>query len=155
MDTLGQVISSTHGLRKRAFDHDSSTHQHLLDRLWQASRPGVRLSTSTSSSRISTDWQELGFQGRDPATDLRAGGLLGLHMLTYMAERYSAQTKDLLMLQSPVSHTGGTVGNCAPLPFALTGINITVLAVELMEKVRGSVFVCDCCRLNLGLPNSE
>jgi hypothetical protein len=30
------------------------------------------------SKRITNEWQEIGFQGNDPATDFRGTGLLGL-----------------------------------------------------------------------------
>jgi hypothetical protein len=30
------------------------------------------------SERISKDWQDIGFQGKDPATDFRGTGYLGL-----------------------------------------------------------------------------
>jgi hypothetical protein len=33
-------------------------------------------------------WEKLGFQGKDPATDLRGAGLMGLKNLHYMAECY-------------------------------------------------------------------
>ena len=35
------------------------------------------------TNRISKQWQELGFQGDNPATDFRGMGLLGLQCLVY------------------------------------------------------------------------
>ena len=35
------------------------------------------------TSRISKQWQDIGFQGNNPATDFRGMGLLGLQSLLY------------------------------------------------------------------------
>lgn len=34
-------------------------------------------------ARITKDWQRIGFQGTDPATDFRGMGMLGLRCLQY------------------------------------------------------------------------
>jgi hypothetical protein len=36
--------------------------------------------------RISNEWQEIGFQGSDPATDFRGAGYLGLKQLLSICE---------------------------------------------------------------------
>ena len=40
--------------------------------------PGTEL-----ESRHTKQWQEIGFQGKDPATDFRGMGILGLYCLQY------------------------------------------------------------------------
>ncbi len=37
--------------------------------------------------RITKQWQDIGFQGNDPATDFRGMGLLGLTCLQYLILR--------------------------------------------------------------------
>jgi hypothetical protein len=41
--------------------------QALLEEMWSALKPGVR----RQGGRITEEWGEVGFQGRDPATDFR------------------------------------------------------------------------------------
>jgi len=36
---------------------------------------------SRRGGRLSDDWTMIGFQGRDPATDFRGMGVLGLHQV--------------------------------------------------------------------------
>lgn len=47
---------------------------------------------------ISDEWQEIGFQGRNPRTDFRGGGILSLNSLLYFVtahpEYYSEIKKD-------------------------------------------------------------
>lgn len=45
-------------------------------------------------ARISKQWQDLGFQGNNPATDFRGMGMLGLQCLLYP---HSSQGFDTLM----------------------------------------------------------
>jgi hypothetical protein len=77
-ESLGQMISLAvllDALDKARGPYDSSNAEHeaSLMRLWTALRPNVHL-----SSRKCEEWNEIGFQGRDPATDFRGMGLLGL-----------------------------------------------------------------------------
>jgi len=60
-----------------AFDGDSIRHHEVLERLWVAAFPDAG-----PMQRPSDLWGELGFQGRDPVTDLRGGGFMALcHLL--------------------------------------------------------------------------
>ena len=46
--------------------------------LWEGMMPGTQL-----KERISKQWQDLGFQGNNPATDFRGMGILGLKCMLY------------------------------------------------------------------------
>ena len=59
-------------------------------------------------------------QGTDPATDFRGMGLLGLLNLLYFAETRTEKARAIL-----ASHR--------EYPFAVAGINITSMLLELME----------------------
>ena len=48
-------------------------HEKKLQRLWNNLRPHVPL-----KERKSMEWVDIGFQGKDPATDFRGAGTLGL-----------------------------------------------------------------------------
>lgn len=39
----------------------------MLEALWAALKPGV----SRQGGRVTSEWGEIGFQGKDPATDFR------------------------------------------------------------------------------------
>jgi hypothetical protein len=41
--------------------------QAMLESLWEALKPGV----SRQGGRITSEWGEIGFQGKDPASDFR------------------------------------------------------------------------------------
>lgn len=72
------------------YNGDSVDHESMLKELWDLLMP------STDFERISkANWESIGFQGKDPATDFRGQGLLGyvpphacIHM--YMCVRPSA-----------------------------------------------------------------
>lgn len=66
-------------------------------------------STPTKSRRRSEDdgrrngsWTRLGFQNEEPATDFRAGGLLSLQCMVYLAQRYHSEFREMLGL--PARH---------------------------------------------------
>jgi len=58
-----------------AFDANSPEHMKLLHNLWTASFPGRPFTLP------SEEWKQLGFQGRDPRSDLRGCGVMGLKHL--------------------------------------------------------------------------
>jgi hypothetical protein len=64
--------------RRAATKYDSlnKAHEKKLMELWSFLMPGKQL-----SARKSTDWQRIGFQGTDPATDFRGMGVLGMNMM--------------------------------------------------------------------------
>jgi hypothetical protein len=66
---------------REAFNERDATHTALLERLWSAG--GLR----GPFQRHAPQWKELGFQGTDPATDLRGCGMLALHDLVHLFER--------------------------------------------------------------------
>jgi hypothetical protein len=63
---------------------------------------------------VSEDWKELGFQGRDPATDFRGMGILGLSQLVSYGERAEGKRVFCALL-----------GSSPNFPFSIAGINIT------------------------------
>jgi hypothetical protein len=78
------------------------------------------------SSRHSADWGQLGFQGENPATDFRAGGLLSLLNLVAFASQCGLDAGRVLA----ESRAGGMQW----FPFAITGINLTADLVKLSRE---------------------
>eukprot|EP01113_Clastostelium_recurvatum_P042658 TRINITY_DN6930_c0_g1_i2.p1 TRINITY_DN6930_c0_g1~~TRINITY_DN6930_c0_g1_i2.p1 ORF type:complete len:166 (+),score=38.86 TRINITY_DN6930_c0_g1_i2:389-886(+) len=93
----------------------------MLAGLWDALRPGV----ARQGGRISKDWGDIGFQGSDPATDFRGMGLLGLSNLHHFATKHKEAASQTLF---------NCVSSPAGYPFAITGINITAMLVDLTRK---------------------
>jgi len=105
--------------KRKAYNTTREEDEHILLNLWSLLKPDERL-----KSRQSEEWKELGFQGKDPATDFRGGGMLGLLNLHYFALSYPAQARKTLL------------NSCKTpwYPFAITGINLTAMLVTMAEQ---------------------
>jgi hypothetical protein len=101
------------------FDSQNKLHERRLYDLYTNLLPGQPLPV-----RISKDWQRLGFQGQDPATDFRGMGLLGLDQLLWFARRHQRSAR--LTLQHSWDESGWYTWACV-------GINITALLMDLLR----------------------
>lgn len=84
--TNSHCLPTLVSLTQLQFDDKKPTHLVVLDRLWRAMRPEV-------SRTDSKQWQDLGFQGRRPWTDLRRTGMLSLVCLEFYAHRHAADAR--------------------------------------------------------------
>jgi hypothetical protein len=66
----------------------------------------------------------IGFQGCDPITDFRGGGLLSLSQLIYFCENYTERARNLNVRASHPTKGYG---------LAITGINLTVLLSKALN----------------------
>ena len=83
-------------------------------RLWKNLRPNTPL-----KDRKSMEWVDIGFQGKDPATDFRGAGTLGLQQLLAITDENSKYRKEALRMYRDsinVKHW---------YFFAASGLNIT------------------------------
>jgi len=103
-----------------AYDSNNQEHENKLMELWTLLKGDEVL-----SSRKSEQWQTLGFQGKDPATDFRGMGILGLEQLIYFAQNFNDTAKHVLSC----SHH-----KYSWYSFAITGINLTALELELIRE---------------------
>ena len=78
----------------------------------------------------------LGFQGSDPATDLRGGGMLGLLQLLYFVRYYH----ELALKLYRFSSTRDTQDE--NFPFALISFKFTGIALQVCIALSESIFVC-------------
>ncbi|KAK4527235.1 hypothetical protein GAYE_SCF37G5157 [Galdieria yellowstonensis] len=101
-----------------SFDHDNPQHEETLFKLWDL----LLVSSPSPCSRKSEEWKKLGFQGLDPCTDFRGGGLLALQQLVYFAE-----TRRELALQMLKEASDS-------YPFACVGIHCTAAIVQLVHE---------------------
>ncbi|EKF32470.1 hypothetical protein MOQ_003678 [Trypanosoma cruzi marinkellei] len=123
------------------FDHSYSIHRRLLITIYH----NLCLQTKNGSSNAGTrpgaiDWEVLGFQGSDPATDLRFTGILGLLQIVYLIEYY----KDFAMLLWNTCTNGGSgLLVYEELPFVLVGFNFSAV---LLDMLKDSGFYADLTR---------
>jgi hypothetical protein len=121
---ITEAIARLNKQRQETFSYDNYVHTNLLHTLWSNLRPDVRRSTN---SWVCDDWGELGFQGKDPSSDFRGMGVLGLAQLTYFSQNYGRDS--IKLLQS-------SQFDYQYFPFAATGINITALILDLLIQHR-------------------
>jgi len=76
---LAYELRSLHAVKVEQFDPQNSAHEQLLKSIWSAMRP------EEPYVRTGAGWKEIGFQGEDPASDVRAGGLLAVQCLAHFA----------------------------------------------------------------------
>lgn len=128
-------------LRKKSFIETNSDHLNLLESLWDNMKPDARRNNELigKKSFISSDWGEIGFQGKDPTTDFRGCGLLGLIQLEYLAKFKSSLAKSILL---------DSMHNRRYYPYSATGINITAFIVELLNEHRFHALLFNCLQEN-------
>jgi len=120
--TVARLLDEVTALQKSPFTSANAEHEKMLETLWDLLRPGI----VRSGGRVTSEWGEIGFQGKDPATDFRGGGLLGLHQLLYFAEQRNERARDML--------TDGRIREVAKYPWSCCGINVTAEMVRMLEK---------------------
>jgi len=75
---------------KTPFKETEDSHAQLLRGTWRALQP------VESFQRKSPQWKEMGFQGIDPITDIRAGGILSLACYEYFSTYYTHACRTIL-----------------------------------------------------------
>eukprot|EP01117_Protostelium_nocturnum_P007021 TRINITY_DN2516_c0_g1_i1.p1 TRINITY_DN2516_c0_g1~~TRINITY_DN2516_c0_g1_i1.p1 ORF type:complete len:1132 (+),score=311.74 TRINITY_DN2516_c0_g1_i1:205-3600(+) len=105
------------------FNVDDTNHIRLLHQLWGNMMPG-RSFPGISSEQ----WKEVGFQGKNPTTDFRALGLLGLIHLIYFTGNYSTVARDMFKRQNEKAVE-------FQYPFSASSINISSKVLEIFSKI--------------------
>ncbi len=77
--------------------------------------------------RFGNHWEDVGFQGTDPATDLRGVGLLGLLQLLFLilSPETSLLCKEIYAL---------SLDQRQHFPFAVMSTNITQIALQILRE---------------------
>lgn len=115
------ALDVINGKKSTSFDDENSGHLELLQELWKLLQPDVPY------ERLSTNWSDIGFQGKNPATDFRGQGMLGLLNLLHFCKNYQPEAQD--MLHRP--HGG--------FPLALAAINISAKLTQLLTTHPGEM----------------
>lgn len=103
-------------------DSQNPTHGRVLQTIYK------KLTGSKFDCALHGDhWEDLGFQGTNPATDLRGAGFLALLHLLYLV----MDSKTLLMAQEifRLSHH-----HIQQFPFCLMSVNITRIAIQALRE---------------------
>ncbi|KAG6423505.1 hypothetical protein SASPL_113903 [Salvia splendens] len=134
------------------YDETRNEHQEVLQALWDATFPGVKL-----KGMISEQWKDMGWQGANPATDFRGCGFLSLENLLYFAQNYpvcvvfypsdelfavwcialatwfSTNTKNLKVAFSRVRLKQSGERSEWEYPFAVAGINVLFMLTQMLD----------------------
>ena len=108
------------------FEDDDPLHPRILKTLYYHLRPRD-FSTFSSIKRFGKHWEDIGFQGVDPSTDLRGVGMLGLVcLLNWFVDAESSQSAKRVYQLSldPVQN----------FPFSATSINVTRLCLQELKR---------------------
>lgn len=101
------------------FDDDCSEHMSLLHNLWKSSFP-------TAPFQLPSErWAEIGFQGRDPRSDLRGCGVVGL--------RHLCQTLDAHRASIDATFVGIPQSDVSAFPLSIASINCTAMLLSYLQ----------------------
>lgn len=120
---VNMVYLKLETMKCESFNMSNSSHAFLLEEFWNNMMPDKpRL-----NGLINNDWCDLGFQSKDPSTDFRGMGLLGLYHLVYFAKNRTQTARILLEEFSKPDRF---------FPFAIIGISISRFVMELLKEYR-------------------
>ncbi|XP_050397519.1 uncharacterized protein LOC126815690 isoform X2 [Patella vulgata] len=109
-------------LSASSFDEAQPSHGRMLQTIY-------RLLTGSrfDSPRFGSHWEEIGFQGRDPSTDLRGVGVLGLVQLLYFLQhdKYGDIARDIYKLSLHPTQN---------FPFCVMGMNISRICLQSLRE---------------------
>lgn len=121
---INVVFAKLERMRSEAFDPNNEHHRYMLEKLYFNLKDDERKDTT---QLVSPEWLELGFQGRDPTTDFRGMGILGLFQLMFFSEHKRDAARMILgELSNPERY----------YPFAIIGINLTRFVIDLFRERR-------------------
>ncbi|KAI3905228.1 hypothetical protein MKX01_017474 [Papaver californicum] len=112
------------------YDNADPDDQEALKELWNASFPEEEL-----SDLVSEQWKEMGWQGKDPATDFRGGGFISLENLLFFAKISLSRHRHMNHPKSYQDLLQKQEGNRAmwEYPFVVAGVNITFMLVQMLD----------------------
>jgi len=113
-----RLLRTVEAVKSTPYDDANPEHEAKLMALWNGLQPDNPL-----TARLTKQWQDIGFQGKDPKTDFRGMGLLGLENLLYFVENYPKAASHILSHSHHPQHGYG---------FAIVSINITFMAYKLL-----------------------
>lgn len=102
------------------FDNEEPTDFNLLLTIYKS-----LTGTSLDCGRYGSHWTDIGFQGNDPATDLRGTGMLGLLTILYITREHKTLSQNLYQL---------SLSETQNFPFCVLLINLSRLALLALRS---------------------
>ncbi|KAL5973826.1 hypothetical protein ACLOJK_030484 [Asimina triloba] len=133
------------------YDGSNPEHQEALRALWYAAFPEEEL-----QGLISEQWKEMGWQGKDPSTDFRGGGFISLENLLFFARNFPESETSIPLQKTFQELLQKSEGDRAmwEYPFAVAGVNITFMLIQMLELQAGSV-TKPCCKSGTSLARAN
>jgi len=125
--SYNMLLSEVDQIRSIGYDETNDEHEKLLNDVW------LTLKSEPIDERYTKRWGEIGFQGKNPATDFRGMGILSLKNLMFMLNN----SKDIgLKIFGQSKHPQ------FEYPFAVAAINLTAMSFELLKhgKLKGYLY---------------
>lgn len=121
INRTNRLILAVVRLSQTPYSSHNAHNEQALETLWCDLCPSV----VRSGGRFTKEWGVIGFQGADPASDFRGMGVLGLNQMCYFA-RNRQHTARVMVSEADLPYKG--------FPFAITGINITNLVLDMLTE---------------------
>lgn len=99
-------------------DETEANAQRVLVEVWRELGMG-----ESAPARIGPHWDQIGFQGQDPATDLRAAGSLALVQLLYYVQSFPDRAKASLKLSHDKKQD---------FPLSVVSVNFTKAVLDMV-----------------------
>eukprot|EP01023_Acetabularia_acetabulum_P017037 TRINITY_DN18451_c0_g1_i2.p1 TRINITY_DN18451_c0_g1~~TRINITY_DN18451_c0_g1_i2.p1 ORF type:complete len:227 (+),score=20.65 TRINITY_DN18451_c0_g1_i2:255-935(+) len=115
-------------LAESKFDDKNNVHLQLLQSLYITCINNSNFRFE-EIQRFGSHWENLGFQGNDPITDLRCGGILGLIQLHFLFFHDDKNARKIFEYAQHAHHG---------FPFSVLGINITKWSLSALKSQKYS-----------------
>ena len=106
-------------MAKVTMENDNEVHCRVLDTIYKN-----LTGSKVKQPRFGPHWEDIGFQGNDPATDLRGSGFLGLLQLLVLVTKYRDIALEMYKLSTHSTYN---------FPFCVMSINITRIALQALR----------------------
>ena len=110
--------------------NDSPLHLQILMSVWK-----FLMKSKEDCGRYGHHWDRLGFQGADPATDLRSMGIYGLLQILFFVSNLPDEADAIL--------TYSRQSGCN-FPFAAVSLNITKMTIETLREGKLNKLIVRC-----------
>ena len=105
---------------KLKLDYSDDFHEKLLQSIWMYVTKENRF-----VSKIGNHWEQIGFQGSDPSTDIRGSGLYGLLQLLHIAHEYPILIHKIYTL---------SIHDRYNFPLSIVSFKITNIVINLLRS---------------------
>ncbi|KAI8774910.1 ELMO domain-containing protein 3 [Biomphalaria glabrata] len=105
-----------------SFQNDNPIHNQVLQTIYRC-----LTGSKFDCPRFGNHWEEIGFQGQDPATDLRGGGMLALLNILFLLRDSSTKELSREIYKLSLHPTQN-------FPFCIMGINLTRICLQVLRE---------------------